>query len=161
MNRKEVGSQNEKNSITSPFEGKVIDLSSIKDAAFASGAIGKGVAIEPSIGKLFAPVSGTVSALFPTNHAIGIVTDYGAELLIHIGMDTVQLDGKHFSSHVAQGDRIEKGQLLIEFDIQAIQAAGYVVTTPVVITNSDKYDVVVPEANPIKIGENLIEVISK
>ncbi|MBJ7983327.1 beta-glucoside-specific PTS transporter subunit IIABC [Bacillus cereus] len=161
MNRKEVGSQNEKNIITSPFEGKVIQLSSIKDAAFASGAIGKGVAIEPSIGKLFAPVSGTVSALFPTNHAIGIVTDYGAELLIHIGMDTVQLDGKHFSSHVAQGDRIEKGQLLIEFDIQAIQAAGYVVTTPVVITNTDKYDVVVAEANPIKIGENLIEVISK
>ncbi|QWG30204.1 PTS beta-glucoside transporter subunit IIABC [Bacillus mycoides] len=161
MNRKEVGSQNEKNIITSPFEGKVIQLSSIKDAAFASGAIGKGVAIEPSIGKLFAPVSGTVSALFPTNHAIGIVTDYGAELLIHIGMDTVQLGGKHFSSHVAQGDRVEKGQLLIEFDIQGIQAAGYVVTTPIVITNADKYDVVVAEVNPIKIGENLIEVISK
>ncbi|MCQ6566879.1 beta-glucoside-specific PTS transporter subunit IIABC [Bacillus mycoides] len=161
MNRKEVGSQNEKNIITSPFEGKVIQLSSIKDAAFASGALGKGVAIEPSIGKLFAPFSGTVSALFPTNHAIGIVTDYGAELLIHIGMDTVQLGGKHFSSHIAQGDRVEKGQLLIEFDIQAIQAAGYVVTTPVVITNTDKYDVVVAEANPIKISENLIEVISK
>ncbi|MEK4915012.1 beta-glucoside-specific PTS transporter subunit IIABC [Bacillus sp. FSL E2-8887] len=161
MNRKEVGSQNEKNIITSPFEGKVIQLSSIKDAAFASGALGKGVAIEPSIGKLFAPFSGTVSALFPTNHAIGIVTDYGAELLIHIGMDTVQLGGKHFSSHIAQGDRVEKGQLLIEFDIQAIQAVGYVVTTPVVITNTDKYDVVVAEANPIKISENLIEVISK
>ncbi|OQR53979.1 beta-glucoside-specific PTS transporter subunit IIABC [Bacillus sp. CDB3] len=161
MDRKEVGSPNEKNIITSPFEGKVIELSSIKDAAFASGALGKGVAIEPSSGKLLAPFSGTVSALFPTNHAIGLVTDYGAEVLIHIGMDTVQLGGKHFSSHVAQGDRVEKGQLLIEFDIQAIQAAGYVVTTPIVITNIDKYDVVVAEANPIKIGENLIELTSK
>ncbi|KAA0762304.1 beta-glucoside-specific PTS transporter subunit IIABC [Bacillus sp. SH5-2] len=161
LNRTKVVSKDAKNVITSPFEGKVIELSSIKDAAFASGAIGQGVAIEPSIGKLFAPVSGTVSALFPTNHAIGIVTDYGAELLIHIGMDTVQLGGKHFSSHVAQGDRVEKDQLLIEFDIKEIQAAGYVVTTPIVITNTDKYDVVVTEANSIKVGENLIEVISK
>lgn len=119
----------------SPFNGEVQALSNIQDAVFASGALGRGVAIEPSEGKLYSPVSGTVTALFPTNHAIGITSDRGAEILVHIGMDTVQLEGKFFTSHVTQGARVEKGQLLIEFDIQGIQSAGYIVITPVIVTN--------------------------
>ncbi|MCG6794865.1 MULTISPECIES: beta-glucoside-specific PTS transporter subunit IIABC [Geobacillus] len=121
--------------IASPLTGQVKPLSSIEDAAFASGALGQGVAIEPTEGRLFAPISGTVTALFPTNHAIGITSDQGTELLIHIGMNTVQLEGKWFTAHVEKGTRVEKGQLLIEFDIENIRKAGLETVTPVVITN--------------------------
>jgi len=110
-------------------------LKDISDVAFSSGSLGQGVAIEPTEGKLIAPVSGTVSALFPTHHAIGITTESGAEILIHIGMDTVQLEGKHFKAHVAQSEFVEKGQLLIEFDINAIKQSGRALTTPVIVTN--------------------------
>lgn len=144
--------------ISSPFYGEVRPLTELKDAAFASGALGKGVAIEPSEGKLFSPVSGTVSALFPTNHAIGITTDQGVELLIHIGMDTVQLEGKYFFAHTAQGARIEKGQLLIEFDIASIKAAGYDVATPIIVTNSESYNLAITEAKQMKAGDRLIEL---
>lgn len=143
--------------VASPLKGDVMPLADIKDAAFASGALGKGVAIEPSEGKLFSPVNGTVSALFPTNHAIGITTDEGAEILIHIGMDTVQLDGKHFKALTSQGARVEKGQLLIEFDIDAIKAAGYAVTTPVVVTNHEQYQLVTTPQKQLKAGDLLIQ----
>lgn len=119
----------------SPLAGDVVKLSSISDVAFSSGSLGQGVAIEPTEGRLVAPVSGTVSALFPTHHAIGITTETGAEVLIHIGMDTVQLEGKHFKAHVAQGEFVEKGQLLIEFDLDAIIRSGRALTTPVIVTN--------------------------
>ncbi|QQZ09861.1 beta-glucoside-specific PTS transporter subunit IIABC [Heyndrickxia vini] len=144
--------------ISSPFTGDVKSLSELKDAAFASGALGKGVAIEPSEGKLVSPASGTVSALFPTNHAIGITTDQGAEILIHIGMDTVQLDGKYFSAHTTQGARVEKGQLLIEFDIDKIKEAGFLLTTPVVVTNHEHYHSVLTTENQVKAGNRLIEL---
>jgi len=143
--------------ITSPLTGDVKNLSSISDSAFSSGALGKGVAINPTEGRLISPVSGTVSALFGTHHAIGIKTEHGAELLVHIGMDTVQLDGEHFKAHVSQGDQIEEGQLLIEFDIESIRKAGYEIITPVVITNSDQYNILetVEEGN-IEIGKPII-----
>ncbi|MBA4496032.1 PTS glucose transporter subunit IIA [Paenactinomyces guangxiensis] len=157
----ETGVKVENEVISSPFNGEVKPLSEIDDAAFASGALGKGVAIEPSEGKLFSPVYGTVSALFPTNHAIGIITDQGAELLIHIGIDTVQLDGQFFSSHTAQGSRIEKGQILIEFDIDEIKAAGYAVTTPVVVTNHDQYHLIATGETELKAGDRLIELQAK
>lgn len=121
--------------VLSPLAGDVVKLSSISDVAFSSGSLGQGVAIEPTEGRLVAPVSGTVSALFPTHHAIGITTETGAEVLIHIGMDTVQLEGKHFKAHVAQGEFVEKGQLLIEFDLDAIKRSGRALTTPVIVTN--------------------------
>ncbi|TCI71142.1 PTS beta-glucoside transporter subunit IIABC [Exiguobacterium sp. SH0S7] len=124
--------------ILSPLAGNVVKLSSISDAAFSSGSLGQGIAIEPTEGRLVAPVSGTVSALFPTHHAIGITTETGAEVLIHIGMDTVQLEGKHFKAHVTQGEFVEKGQLLIEFDIEAIKRSGRALTTPVIVTNRQK-----------------------
>lgn len=160
VNQVAAGVKVETEVISSPFQGEVKPLSEIRDAAFASGALGKGVAIEPSEGKLFSPASGTVSALFPTNHAIGITTDQGAEILIHIGLDTVQLDGKFFTARIGQGSRVEKGQLLIEFDMAGIKAAGYELTTPVVITNFDQYKVSTKDKKQIKAGEQLIEVFA-
>ncbi|MFS0561276.1 beta-glucoside-specific PTS transporter subunit IIABC [Terribacillus sp. 179-K 1B1 HS] len=143
--------------IASPFQGSVVPLSEIKDEAFATGALGKGVAIIPSEGKLYAPASGVVSVLFPTKHAIGITTDNGAEILIHIGMDTVQLDGKFFEAQVKQGDRVEKGQLLIEFDLESVQNAGFDITTPVVVTDVKGYNLVAAtEEKQVKWGEPLL-----
>ncbi|MEH7110580.1 beta-glucoside-specific PTS transporter subunit IIABC [Bacillus sp. JJ1764] len=160
-NHNKAATKVEKAVISSPFNGDVKPLSEIKDAAFASGALGKGIAIEPAEGKLFSPVSGTVSALFPTNHAIGITTDQGIEVLIHIGMDTVQLEGKHFTSHTAQGATVEKGQLLIEFDIAQIKKAGYIVTTPVVVTNHNQFEVTQIDRNQVKAGDQLLELSAK
>ncbi|MGQ4668533.1 beta-glucoside-specific PTS transporter subunit IIABC [Metabacillus halosaccharovorans] len=147
--------------IASPLKGEVKILSDIKDEAFASGALGDGVAIEPIEGKLFAPASGTVSALFPTNHAIGIKTDQGAEILIHIGMDTVKLGGKHFSAHTSQGARVEKGQLLIEFDIKQIKAEGLPVTTPVVVTNYKDFNLQKTSEKQINFGDQLFNINDK
>lgn len=145
--------------ISSPFVGQVLPLSDIKDDAFSTEALGKGVAVVPAEGKLVAPVSGMVSALFPTKHAIGITSDNGAELLIHVGMDTVQLQGKFFEALVKQGDRVEKGQLLIEFDIKGIQEAGYEISTPVVVTNPDHYNLMTTNEKEVKHGDSLITLI--
>lgn len=125
--------------IASPLAGEVKELSQATDPVFAQGVMGQGVVILPSEGELVAPVNGTVSVLFPTNHAVGIVSDEGVELLMHIGMDTVNLDGKGFEAHVAQGDRVNVGQKLVSFDIAAIQEAGLVTETPVIITNQEQF----------------------
>lgn len=153
------GAQNGKDQVIgSPFNGTVKKLADIDDTAFASGALGQGVAIEPAEGKVVAPVSGTISVLFPTNHAIGITSDDGAEILIHVGMDTVQLDGKHFTAHTEQGSHVEKGQLLIEFDGQAIKKAGYPLTTPVVVTNQDQFEISTINEQEVKAQDILIEL---
>ena len=153
------GAQNGKDQVIgSPINGTVKKLADIDDTAFASGALGQGVAIEPAEGKVVAPVSGTISVLFPTNHAIGITSDDGAEILIHVGMDTVQLDGKHFTAHTEQGSHVEKGQLLIEFDGQAIKEAGYPLTTPVVVTNQDQFEISTINEQEVKAQDILIEL---
>ena len=142
--------------VTSPLKGTVIDLSEIEDEAFATGVIGKGVAIIPSEGKLVAPVDGEIYSIFPTGHAIGIKADFGAEILIHIGMDTVKLDGKYFNQKVSKGDKVKKGQILVEFDIEAIKKAGYSIATPIVITNPEEYMDIVFETNRnIEFGQEL------
>lgn len=125
--------------LMSPLKGDVVPLSNIEDSAFSSEAMGKGVAIEPIEGKVVSPVNGVVTALFQTKHAICITSDDGLEILIHIGMDTVKLDGKYFTAHVKQGDVVKVGDLLVEFDIDQIKEAGYEIVTPVVITNSEKF----------------------
>lgn len=135
----------------SPIAGEVISLEQVNDATFASGLLGKGVAIVPSQGRLVAPVNGTVVSLFKTRHAIGIESDEGIELLIHIGIDTVKLDGQHFTAHIAEGARVKTGELLIEFDLAAIQAAGFDTTTPVIVSNSDDYiDVLASGESPVQ-----------
>lgn len=125
--------------IKSPMMGNVIDLKEIMDPAFAGEMLGKGVAIEPMEGKVFSPVNGVVTAIFPTKHAIGLRSDQGAEILIHIGIDTVKLQGKYFTSHVSEGDRVALGDLMIEFEIDKIKEEGYEVVTPILIVNVDSY----------------------
>lgn len=125
--------------VNQPIEGKIIPLNQVEDDAFSQEVLGKGIAIIPSEGKVYAPFDGTVITLFPTKHAIGIVSDNGCEVLIHIGMNTVQLNGKYFTSHVQQGDKVKKGQLLVEFDIDHILQEGYNIETPVIITNTKDY----------------------
>jgi PTS system beta-glucosides-specific IIC component len=139
-----VFDKNRMQEVVSPLKGKVIPLNQVEDAAFSSEALGKGIAIEPSEGKVVSPVNGIVTTLFRTKHAIGITSDNGVEILIHVGMDTVKLDGEHFTAHIKQGDTVKAGDLLVEFDIAKIKAAGCAVTTPIVITNSGDYADVTP-----------------
>ena len=147
--------------LVSPLKGEITNLSQVADAAFASGALGKGIAIKPIEGKVIAPADGTVTTFFPTGHALGITTDKGTEILIHVGMDTVQLEGKHFTPKVAQGAKIKKGDVLLEFDKKAIEAAGYSTVTPVIVTNTADYlDVVETDKKQVNYNENLLTVIA-
>ncbi len=125
--------------VVSPLAGQVKPLSQATDPVFSSGVMGQGVVIEPSQGELVSPVNGTVTVLFPTKHAVGIVSEEGVEMLMHIGMDTVSLDGKGFESHIKQGDKVVVGQQLISFDMDVIKEAGLVTDTPVIITNQDDF----------------------
>lgn len=125
--------------LVSPLAGQVKPLSQATDPVFSSGVMGQGVVIEPSHGELVSPVNGTVTVLFPTKHAVGIVSEEGVELLMHIGMDTVSLDGKGFEAHVTQGDKVVVGQQLISFDMDVIKEAGLVAETPVIVTNQDDF----------------------
>lgn len=146
--------------IASPIKGRVLKLESVKDAAFASGVLGKGAAVLPEEGKVYAPASGIVSALFPTLHALGIETDDGVQILIHIGLDTVQLNGEGFEAMIKQGDRIEKGQLLITFDKEFIESKGYCIETPVLVSNSDDFlDVVETSEEYADAGDLLLNVL--
>lgn len=126
-------------SINSPINGEMLPLSEVQDEAFSGGMLGKGVAFEPVEGKVIAPFDGEVVSLFPTKHAIGLLSNDGVELLIHVGLNTVDLDGKFFEAHVKQGDQIKQGQTLLTFDLASIREAGYVTQTPVVITNTENY----------------------
>ena len=139
--------------------GTVVPLAEVKDEAFASGALGDGIAIEPAVGELVAPADGEISSTFDTHHAVGMTTVDGAELLMHIGIDTVKLGGKHFTYLVNEGDKVRKGQPLIRFDIEAIKAEGYPVTTPLIVCNTDEYSAVTPKASgTVKQGDALLEL---
>ena len=139
--------------------GTVVPLAEVKDEAFASGALGDGIAIEPAVGELVAPADGEISSTFDTHHAVGMTTVDGAELLMHIGIDTVKLGGKHFTYLVNEGDKVRKGQPLIRFDIEAIKAEGYPVTTPLIVCNTDEYAAVTPKASgAVKQGDALLEL---
>ena len=148
--------------IKAPVNGKAIALSEVKDEVFAGGALGKGAAIIPEDGRICAPCDGVVSLVYPTGHAIGIQSENGAELLIHIGMDTVTLEGKCFDIKVKQGQEIKAGELLIEADLEGIQSAGLDITTPIVVTNIDDYvDITAKNMGNIKAGDRLLYCISK
>lgn len=141
------------------LNGTVVPLAEVKDEAFSSGALGDGIAIEPADGELVAPADGEVSSTFDTHHAVGLTTDDGAELLMHIGIDTVKLGGKHFTYLVKEGDRVKKGQPLIRFELDAIKAEGYPVTTPLIVCNTDEYAAVTPKATgAVKQGDALLEL---
>lgn len=146
--------------IASPIKGTVLKLEKMKDDAFASGVLGKGAAIIPEEGNVYAPADGVITALFPTLHAIGMQADNGLELLIHIGLDTVQLNGEGFRAMVKQGDRVKKGQLLVTFDKEFIESKGFCLETPVLVTNSDDFlEVIETKQIEISPGDCLITVL--
>ena len=153
-------SQKSANDITlfSPMTGKLILLNQVSDQTFASELMGKGAAIIPAIGQAVAPADGEIVSLFRTKHAIGILTDSGVEILIHIGIDTVKLDGQFFEAHVQMGSKVKQGDLLVSFDIDAIEQAGFEITTPVIVTNSDNYQAVqcIFNQDDIKSGDALL-----
>lgn len=143
--------------ISTPLEGKVLPLAEAKDPAFAAGVMGKGAVIEPTVGEVYAPFDGKVMTVFPTKHAIGLISDQGTEVLIHVGIDTVQLEGENFEAFITQGQNIKKGDLLLKFDIAAIEEAGYSTQVPIIVTNtSDFIDIVPTEKVFLHKGEELL-----
>lgn len=147
--------------VDSPVEGRTISLADVPDEVFASGAMGKGIAVYPSKGEIVAPMDAKVSVLYPTMHAIGLTLDNGVEMLIHIGIDTVNLDGKFFEKHVNVGEHLTKGQRIVSFDMQGIEAAGYDLTTSVIITNSNNYVAIgSTKDNHIETNSNLLFLLT-
>lgn len=150
----------EKIEIACPVNGEVITLDKVKDETFASGIMGKGVAIIPTDGSIVSPINGTVQTIFKTKHAIGLLSDEGAEVLIHIGMDTVQLNGEHFTAHIKDGDRVKIGDKLVDVDLEAIKSKGYETVTPVIITNSHDYLEIVSKCDEkTNVGEVIITIL--
>ncbi|WP_286905216.1 beta-glucoside-specific PTS transporter subunit IIABC [Clostridium sp. UBA1652] len=146
--------------VKSVSNGKVVALSEVKDDVFSQEIMGKGIAIMPSVGEIYSPVDGTVEAVFKTKHAIGLKSKDGVELLIHIGIDTVELEGKYFISHIDQGSEVKAGDLLVEFDKEAIQKEGYDIITPIIVTNSANYmDILPTEKTQINKGETILRVL--
>ncbi len=147
--------------VDSPVEGRTISLADVPDEVFASGAMGKGIAVYPSKGEIVAPMDATVSVLYRTMHAIGLTLDNGVEMLIHIGIDTVNLDGKFFEKHANVGEHLTKGQRIVSFDMQGIEAAGYDLTTSVIITNSNNYVAIgSTKDNHIETNSNLLFLLT-
>lgn len=142
-----------------PVEGTIVPLENVKDEVFASKMMGDGIAIEPSAGKVYAPFAGEVAALFPTGHAVGIRSTNGCEILIHVGLNTVELEGAPFQIKVKQGDKVTKGQILLEFDMEAIKTAGYDLITPVIVSNTPDYAEIIKTDNKIgAVGQKLMTV---
>lgn len=145
-------------SIASPLQGSVVPLNEVKDEVFATGVLGEGIAVLPTRGELFAPADGTIENVFDTKHAISMVTANGAELLMHVGLDTVQLEGKGYNPQVKSGDPVRKGQLLLKFDLDGIKAAGYDPTTPVIVTNADQFNVTAAAGQSVEPGAPLLKL---
>ena len=125
--------------LSAPVAGNAVPVSQVPDPTFAEELLGKGIAIEPTEGKVYAPCNATVDMMFETGHAVSLVADFGAEVLIHVGLETVSLKGKHFTVHAANGDKVKNGDLLIEFDLEAIKAEGFNTITPMLVCNSADY----------------------
>ena len=148
-----------KKMILAPVPGKAIPMSEVADPTFSQEILGKGVAIVPTSGTVVAPASGKVAVMFETKHAVSIKTDFGAELIVHIGLDTVNLKGEHFTAHVEEGASVKKGDLLLEADLQAIQAAGYQTITPVLVCNTADFADVIPAAEAdVTPGDNILRI---
>lgn len=158
--KKVVTNSKGRETLKSPLTGKIVPMTEVPDEVFASGALGKGLAIEPTIGELRAPADGVIATIFPTGHAVGMTTESGAEILMHIGMDTVELEGQGFEKMVAQGDQVKAGDLLVKFDIEVIKAAKKPIITPIVVTNSaDFLDVLDLNQTEIIDGEDFLTLV--
>ncbi|MGT2784982.1 beta-glucoside-specific PTS transporter subunit IIABC [Streptococcus merionis] len=156
----EAGISNRKN-VFSPLSGKILPLENVNDTTFSGRLLGEGIAIIPKDGKVYAPFNGTVTSIFPTKHAIGLTSDEGVELLIHIGLETVELKGKGFTSHISAGAKVAKGQLMLEADLETIVAEGYEIVTPIVVTNTQDYlDVLlIPKSEEISHSVELLAIL--
>ena len=142
--------------------GTAIPLSQVNDVTFASEVLGKGIAVIPEKGEVVAPCDATVETVFDTKHAVGMSTESGVELLIHIGINTVELGGKYYTTHVKDGDQVKKGQLLVSFDMDKIKEAGYDVTTPLIVTNSDDYrDVKILHEGMVTPEDKVLEIVKE
>lgn len=147
-------------SVKAPLTGKVVALTDVPDPVFAGLMLGKGIAIEPTSGEVVSPVNGTVTTIFPTGHAVGLTSDSGVEVLIHVGMDTVSLNGQGFTQHVKAGDNVTVGQQLVTVDLEAVKAAGYPIVTPIVITNTGNFtDVTITQASSVTSGDDLLTIV--
>ena len=150
---------NQSKTVLTPLQGKVLAQADIPDETFAQGILGPGCGIEPTGDTVYAPFDGTVTQIATTLHAVGITSNDGIELLIHVGIDTVKLDGVPFTAHVKEGDRVQAGDLLIEFDRQAILDAGYDLVTPIIISNSDDYrEIDTVASSAVEAGQPLLSV---
>lgn len=146
--------------ICAPCAGRLTALQEVKDPTFSAGILGQGVALVPFDGKFYAPADGTVTTVFPTGHAAAIRTTEGAEVLLHIGLDTVKLNGKHFTIYVEEGQQVKKGDLLLEADLEAVSAAGYDTATPIVVCNSDAYEKIETcGAGELAAGDKMLRLI--
>lgn len=149
-----------KSKIGAPIEGKAVPISEVSDPTFGEEILGKGIAIIPKVGKAVAPADGVINIMFDTKHAISMTTDDGVEILIHIGLDTVKLGGEHFISHVKADDKVKAGDLLLEFDIDKIQEAGYDIISPIVICNTQDYkEVTGITGNDVKPLDEIIQLM--
>ncbi len=157
--KKKDSTADNKGMIGSPLKGEVVELSQVNDPTFSSGLLGSGVAVIPEDGKICAPVDGTVNLIFPTGHAVAMTTADGVELLIHFGLDTVKLEGKHFNIVGEAGKTVKKGDLLVEADVEAIKAEGYDVITPVLVSNTDAFASVEGfTGKTLNVGDEIIKV---
>lgn len=148
--------------VAAPVSGTVVPLSEVPDPTFSQGILGPGAAVQPSEGRIVAPANGTVDMMFDTGHAVSMTTSEGAELLIHVGIDTVNLKGEHYTAKCKSGDTVRKGDTLIEFDLDAIKAAGYEVVTPITVCNPDVFASVKTEgAGGIQAGDTLLTLEKK
>lgn len=142
--------------IGAPVAGKCVSIKEVSDPTFSEEILGKGAAVIPTDTKFYAPAAGTVTTVFPTGHAVAVTTDEGVEVLIHIGLDTVKLDGKHFTIHAEDGQKVEKGDLLLEADLEQIKAEGYDIITPVIICNSDEFAEIQAQAGDVAHGDTIL-----
>ncbi len=154
-------SDNSSDVLVSPVDGKTINLSEVPDPTFSEGILGQGIAIIPSGDAVFSPCDGTIDLMFDTGHAVNIISDKGAEILIHIGLETVSLKGKHFRTFMNTGDKVKKGDKLIEFERQAIADEGFNTVIPMVICNSDSYEDITPETGKTVACGDLILKLKK
>ncbi len=157
--KKMLVGKEEKKTVLAPAAGRAVSLKEVNDPTFSQEILGKGVAIIPSEGKIVAPADGTISVFFETKHAVSISAENGAEIIVHVGLDTVNLKGEHFTAHKQQGDKVKAGELLLEFDMKAIKAAGYDVITPVIICNTPDFpDMVCHTGQDVKELDTIIEL---
>lgn len=156
-----LGSPKKGFTIGAVAEGQAVPMSTVNDPTFAQELLGKGVAIIPANGEFVSPVDGNVGLVFETKHAISITSKEGAEVLIHIGLDTVKLKGEHYEAHVQAGDQVKKGDPLLTVDIQAVKAAGYDVITPVIICNTDDYEAVEAITGNVSKGDDVVNITEK